>query len=93
MKRILSLLFVCVFFSCQNSTEKEVTDFTTLFEKSNGLSTVPIVALTAHAMQELRGKAISVGMDFYLTKPIQAEVLKDTLVKFLVPSKKKGRFT
>ena len=39
MKKILPLLFVCVFFSCQNSTEKVVIDFTTLFEKSNGTET------------------------------------------------------
>jgi hypothetical protein len=39
MKRILALLLVIAFFSCQNSTEKEVIDFTTLFEKSNGTET------------------------------------------------------
>ena len=39
MKRILTFLLVFAFFSCQNSTEKEATDFTTLFEKSNGTET------------------------------------------------------
>jgi predicted deacylase len=39
MKRILTFLLVFAFFSCQNSTEKEVIDFRTLFEKSNGTET------------------------------------------------------
>ena len=42
---------------------------------------VPVVALSAHAFQKDKENAYQAGVDMFLTKPIQNEVLMDTLVK------------
>ena len=44
---------------------------------------IPIIALTANAMEGDKEKCIDAGMDSYLSKPIQLVKLKDTLEEFL----------
>ncbi|MEQ8818720.1 MAG: PAS domain S-box protein [Sumerlaeia bacterium] len=47
---------------------------------------VPVVAMTAYAMQGDRERCLEAGMDDYLTKPIQPEMLKASLERFLSPA-------
>jgi PAS domain S-box-containing protein len=44
---------------------------------------VPIVAMTAHGMQDDRRKCLDAGMDDYLAKPIRRELLEQTLDRWL----------
>ena len=44
---------------------------------------VPIVALTANALQGDREKCLSAGMDEYISKPFRAAELEAVLLKFL----------
>ena len=44
---------------------------------------IPIIAMTANAFAEDRQKAIECGMDAHLGKPIQTELLKETLLSLL----------
>ena len=52
---------------------------------------VPIIAMTANAMQGDRDKAISVGMDDYLAKPVRQDKLAEVLSRWV--SRKPGRET
>ena len=45
---------------------------------------IPIVAMTAHAMQGDREKCIESGMNDYLSKPVDEQALKDTLARYLL---------
>ncbi len=52
------------------------------FEQTNELPHLPIIALTAHVMQEHREKSIASGMDDHLTKPINLSQLREKLSSF-----------
>jgi PAS domain S-box-containing protein len=47
--------------------------------RAMGLTTLPIVAMTANAMEEDRRRALQAGMDGYLAKPIDVDELVGTL--------------
>ena len=46
---------------------------------------VPIIAMTAHAMQQERDRCLSGGMDDFVSKPIDQRVLFTTLVRWIPP--------
>jgi CheY-like chemotaxis protein/HPt (histidine-containing phosphotransfer) domain-containing protein len=57
---------------------------------------IPIIAMTAHAMQGDKEKCLQAGMNDYVSKPVNPKTLSDTLKKWLgttepKPSPEKGR--
>jgi len=52
-------------------------------EKTHQTPSVPIVALTANAMDGVSEKVLESGMDDYLTKPIKAETIQAAIAKWL----------
>ena len=48
-----------------------------IYEKENNLEKTPIVALTANAIKGDKQRFLEIGMDNYLTKPINVKELKD----------------
>jgi CheY-like chemotaxis protein len=53
----------------------EATNEIRSFELSRGLQPVPIVAMTAYALQGDRDRCLSAGMDGYISKPIREDEL------------------
>lgn len=58
---------------------------TTYIRETLKMKTLPILAMTAHAMKEDVEKSIAAGMNQHLTKPIEPALLYRTLSKFLQP--------
>lgn len=48
---------------------------------------IPIVALTAHALEEDRQKAVQAGCDGYLAKPVEPRRVVQEVERFLGPPK------
>lgn len=60
----------------------EATERIRAYEKVQKLPEVPIIALTAHALEEIRNRCIDCGMTDFLTKPINTNRLVRTLNKY-----------
>lgn len=48
-------------------------------ENENNFGPVQIIALTAHAFDDIKEQCIASGMDQFLTKPLQLQVVRDLL--------------
>ena len=61
------------------------------YSSIDGMSAVPIVAMTASAIQGDQEKCRKAGMDDYLAKPVKGKTLENMLVKWGLKSKRKAR--
>jgi len=53
------------------------------FETENNSQYLPVIAMTANAMEGDKEKCFDSGMDDYVSKPVNQQVLKETLSKWL----------
>jgi PAS domain S-box-containing protein len=51
---------------------------------------LPIIGLTAHAMVEQRRQCLDIGMNDHVAKPIDPEILFQTIYRWIKPEKKKA---
>jgi CheY-like chemotaxis protein len=54
------------------------------YELEQNLKRIPIIALTANGSHVDKDKYLSAGMDDYLIKPVNSQLLKDTIQKWLL---------
>lgn len=52
--------------------------------------TIPVIAMTANAFAEDEEKCLAAGMSAYLSKPLEMEILKNTVCEQVMLCKKKG---
>jgi len=81
----------CVLLDCQ-MPEMDGFEATSIIRNNaefSHIKSIPIIALTASAIKGDREKCLSAGMDDYISKPINFDILASVLDKWL-PSKKKA---
>jgi len=61
----------------------EATKELRVLENNNGLGRLPVIAMTANAMEGDKDKCLDAGMDDYVSKPVNQKALKETLAKWL----------
>jgi PAS domain S-box-containing protein len=61
----------------------EATRIIRQYEQANGRTHLPIIAMTAAAMEEDRKACLAAGMDDYASKPVRAEVLRTMIERWL----------
>lgn len=78
-----------IFMDCQMPVMNgyESTKLIRMHEKENNINQIPIVALTAHALESDDKKCFDAGMSDYLTKPINKDKLVSVLNKYLSSEK------
>lgn len=52
------------------------------WEKSQGVAHTPIIAMTAHAVEQYQQRCMDAGMDAHLSKPTQPDLLAATLFEW-----------
>ena len=79
--------FDLVFMDCQMPIMDgyEATKAVREWEQGSGRPRLPIVAMTANAMQGDREKCLAAGMDDYIAKPIKREMVAAALARWLTP--------
>ncbi len=65
----------------------EATECIISYEKENKLKHTPIIALTANAIKGDRDRFLAVGMDEYLSKPIDKDKLYEMISEFVQKNK------
>ena len=58
---------------------------TLVLRQDAGFARLPVVAMTAHALLEMRERCLAAGMQDYLTKPIDLAQLNQVLARWLPP--------
>jgi CheY-like chemotaxis protein len=64
----------------------EATSVIRKIEQEEGLPRIPVIAMTAHALEGDRERCIEGGMDGYITKPIHIHELTDVILKWATAS-------
>ena len=85
MEKIETSTYDLIFMDCQMPEMDGYETTAAIRRRPNGLKHIPIIAMTAHAMQGDREKCLQAGMDDYISKPIRKESLTEMVRKWTAP--------
>jgi CheY-like chemotaxis protein len=70
-----------------SSTTMDGWEATQTLKADAATASIPIIALTAHALEEDRQKAIQAGCDGYLAKPVEPRRVVQEVERFVGPAR------
>ena len=68
-----------------NDTVEALAAYGQRLKADPGTDAIPIIALTAHALEEDREKALQAGCDGYLAKPVEPRRVVQEVERFVGP--------
>jgi len=84
VERVGRSTYDLVFMDCQMPEMDGYEATAEIRRHENGSKHIPIIAMTAHAMQGDREKCIRAGMDDYIPKPIKRENMTEIIQKWAI---------
>jgi|GEM_PF-4905080 len=87
LKMLLEKSYALVLMDCQMPILDgyEATRMVRSLPQYNAVCSIPILAMTAHAMKGEREKCLAAGMNDYLTKPLDHKLLLQKIVQWALP--------
>ncbi len=84
LERLAEAAYDLVLLDCQMPRMDGFTTVRALRERESAVGQhLPVIAMTAHAMQGDRERCLAAGMDDYLTKPVDREALAGILARWI----------
>jgi CheY-like chemotaxis protein len=83
LEMVLEKRYDAILMDCQMPELDGYDTTVALRARENGGPRVPVIAMTAHAMDGDRARCLAAGMDDYISKPIRSKLLIETLRRWV----------